>query len=102
MKNAHLRRYPHCSSLRRTSGYASLLEISDALHLDVFDQPAKHNGLKLPLHPKNFYVLIGPDWIPRSSLWNKAVPASQHLLSGIQDPEEVARTTRNAGKKFFS
>jgi hypothetical protein len=41
MKNAHLRRYPHSSSLRRTSVYASLLEISDALHLDVFDQPAK-------------------------------------------------------------
>jgi hypothetical protein len=56
MKNAHLRRYPHPSSLRRASGYASLLEIcpqktrtphplggspvSDALHLDVFEQPA--------------------------------------------------------------
>jgi hypothetical protein len=26
--------------LRRTSMYASLLRISDALHLDVFDQPA--------------------------------------------------------------
>ncbi len=41
MKNAHLLRYPHSSSLRRTSLYASLLGISGALHLDVFDQPAR-------------------------------------------------------------
>jgi hypothetical protein len=41
LKNAHLRRYPYPSSLRRTSMYASLLGISDALHLSVFDQPAK-------------------------------------------------------------
>jgi len=41
LKNAHLRRYPHSSSLRRTSMYASLLGISDALPLSVFDQPAK-------------------------------------------------------------
>ena len=53
MKNAHLPfdrlmalskveglRYPHSASLRRTSTYASLLGISGALHLDVFDQPA--------------------------------------------------------------
>jgi hypothetical protein len=41
MKNANLLRYPHSSSLRRTSMYASLLGISGALHLDVFDQPAQ-------------------------------------------------------------
>jgi hypothetical protein len=40
LKNAHLRRYPHSSSLRRTSLYASILGISDASHLDLFDQPA--------------------------------------------------------------
>jgi hypothetical protein len=40
MKNAHLRRFPHPSSLRRTSLYASFLGISGALHLDVFDQLA--------------------------------------------------------------
>jgi hypothetical protein len=39
MKNAHLRRYRHSSSLRRTSVYASLLGISGALHLNVFDEP---------------------------------------------------------------
>jgi hypothetical protein len=33
------RRYPHSKSLRRTLMYASLLGISGALHLDVFDQP---------------------------------------------------------------
>jgi hypothetical protein len=41
MKNAHLRRYPHSASLRRTYMYASFCEISGALHLDVFDQPAE-------------------------------------------------------------
>jgi hypothetical protein len=41
MKNTHLRRCPHPSSLRRTGLYASLLGISGALHLDVFDQPAR-------------------------------------------------------------
>jgi hypothetical protein len=40
MKNANLLRYPHSSSLRRTSMYASFLGISGALHLDVFDQPS--------------------------------------------------------------
>ena len=41
MKNAHLRRCPHPSSLRRTYEYASLLRISDALHLGIFDQPER-------------------------------------------------------------
>ena len=41
LKNAHLRRCPHPSSLRRTSQYASLLRISGALHLGIFEQPKK-------------------------------------------------------------
>jgi hypothetical protein len=41
MKNAHLRRFPHPSALRRTFKYASLLRISGALHLGIFDQPEK-------------------------------------------------------------
>jgi len=45
LKNAHLRRYPHSSSLRRTLMYASLFGISGALHLDVFDQPAREKWL---------------------------------------------------------
>jgi hypothetical protein len=40
LKDAHLRRYPHSSSLRRTSMSASLFGILGALHLDVFEQPA--------------------------------------------------------------
>jgi len=52
LKNAHLRRCPHPSSLRRTSKYASLLRISGALHLPAcrsfgvgrgfFEQPEKN------------------------------------------------------------
>jgi hypothetical protein len=40
LKNTHLRRCPHPSSLRRTRMYDSLLEISGALYLSVFEQPA--------------------------------------------------------------
>jgi len=43
LKNAHLRRCPHPSSLRRTVKYASLLRISGALHLGIFEQPAKND-----------------------------------------------------------
>jgi hypothetical protein len=42
LKNTHLLRYAHPSSLRRTGKYASFLLISRALHLDVFDQPGEN------------------------------------------------------------
>jgi hypothetical protein len=35
-------RYPHPSSLRRTSLCASFLGISEALHLDIFHQPLRN------------------------------------------------------------
>jgi hypothetical protein len=61
LKNTHLLRYAHPSSLRRTGKYDSFLRISRALHPDVFDQPGKdyffNNLLKsIPsiLHPKAF------------------------------------------------
>jgi hypothetical protein len=41
LKNAYLRRSPHPSSLRRAPKYASLLRISGALHLGIFEQSAK-------------------------------------------------------------
>jgi len=42
LKNTHLRRFLHPSSLRRTTKYASLLRISGALHLGIFDQPGRN------------------------------------------------------------
>ncbi len=42
LKNAHLRRSPRLSSLQRTPKYASLLRISGALHLGIFEQPIKN------------------------------------------------------------
>ncbi len=39
LKNAHLRRCPHPASLRRTGLYVSLLGISAALYLAVFEEP---------------------------------------------------------------
>jgi hypothetical protein len=41
LKNGHLWRFPHPSSLRRTAKYASFLRISGALHLTIFEQPEK-------------------------------------------------------------
>jgi hypothetical protein len=43
LKNAHLLRFFPPSSLRRTSKYASLLRISRALHLGIFEQPEENN-----------------------------------------------------------
>jgi len=43
MENTHLLRYPHPSSLRRTSMYASLLGVSGALYLNVFEQPTNRD-----------------------------------------------------------
>jgi len=52
LKNGHLLRFPHPSSLRRTAKYASLLRISGALHLALFEQPGKDNFFSSPLDPK--------------------------------------------------
>jgi hypothetical protein len=49
LKNAHLRRSPHPSSLRRTFKYASFLMISGALHLGIFEQPAENVFFNKPL-----------------------------------------------------
>jgi hypothetical protein len=45
LKKAHLLRFPHPSSLRSLQGSAgaSLLRISDALHLGIFEQPAEND-----------------------------------------------------------
>jgi hypothetical protein len=41
LKNGHLLRFPHPSSLRCKAKYISLLRISGALHLALFEQPGK-------------------------------------------------------------
>jgi len=45
LKNAHLLRFPHPSSLRSLQGPAgaSILRISGALHLGIFEQPAEND-----------------------------------------------------------
>jgi hypothetical protein len=43
LKNTHLLRCAHPSSLRRTMKYAAFLVILRALHLNVFDQPVKNH-----------------------------------------------------------
>ncbi len=59
MKNAHLRRFPHPSSLRRTSEYASLLSVSGALHLGIFDQPDENHFFTQTLRS---HVKGSPQW----------------------------------------
>jgi hypothetical protein len=57
LKNGHLLRFPHPSSLRRTAKYASLLRISGALHLALFEQPGEDDffGSLLDLKERNVY-----------------------------------------------
>jgi hypothetical protein len=57
LKNAHLLRFPHPSSLRRTSKYVSLLRISGVLHLGIFEQPAENDFLSKLLRNKIVFVL---------------------------------------------
>jgi hypothetical protein len=47
LKKGHLLRFPHPSSLQRTGKYASLLRISGALHLALFEQPGKDDFFML-------------------------------------------------------
>ena len=42
LKNAHRHRFPHPSSLQRTSKYASFLRIFGASHLGIFEQPGRN------------------------------------------------------------
>jgi hypothetical protein len=46
LKKTHLRRFPHSSSLQRTFKYVSLLGISGALHLGIFEQPVEITFLR--------------------------------------------------------
>jgi len=57
LKNGHLLRFPHPSSLQRTAKYASLLRISGALHLTFFEQPGKHDFFSslIDLKERNVY-----------------------------------------------
>jgi hypothetical protein len=61
LKNTHLQRCAHPSSLRRTLKYASFLLISRALHLNVFDQPVKNHFFN------NLLVLRAADFIAKET-----------------------------------
>jgi hypothetical protein len=62
LKKGHLLRFPHPSLLRRTIKYASLLRISGALHLALFEQPEKEDFfrslLPIPSFRKSSNVFI--------------------------------------------
>ncbi len=58
-ENAHLLRYPHPSSLRRTCMYASFLGISEALHMDIFHQPLRIRFFdSLNVEPQTFADIL--------------------------------------------
>jgi len=48
-------RYPHPSSLRRITTYASFQRISDALHLGIFQQPLLASIYQYTLAAHNVY-----------------------------------------------
>jgi hypothetical protein len=79
LKNAHLQRSPHPSSLQRTFKYASLLRISGALHLGIFDQPEK----------KTFSTGL-QDLTPNSSIcdWMEIHPLLTYTKKEVVCPEE--------------
>jgi hypothetical protein len=58
LKNGHLLRFPHPSSLRRTAKYASLLRISGALHLALFEQPGKDDFFSNLLMNNDWWAMI--------------------------------------------
>jgi hypothetical protein len=85
LKNAHLRRFPLPSSLRRTLKYASLLRISGALHLCIFDQPAENNFF-------NNLLLDGSHFIAQRS--NPLNPHLDHIPD-LHRPDSFRRTGGN-------
>ena len=64
LKNGHLLRSPHLSSLRRTAKYASLLRISWALHLALFEQPGKNDLFSSLLEMQLDHVPLIDEIIP--------------------------------------
>ena len=57
-ENAHLLRYAHPSSLRRTPMYASFLGISQALYLGIFRQPLD-GSYELRESPVSYKDILG-------------------------------------------
>jgi hypothetical protein len=58
LKNPHLLRCAHHSSLRRTNKYDSFLMISCALHLGVFEQPQEKDFFNTPSNGVLLYFFI--------------------------------------------
>ena len=84
-ENAHLLRYPHPSSLRRTSMYASFLGISEALHMDIFHQPLRNRFFdSLNVDPQTFAdILFGRPTSPVQEQWRAGL-AEQNLRIASQ------------------
>jgi hypothetical protein len=72
LKNGYLLRFPHPSSLQRTAKYASLLGISGALHLALFEQSGKDDF---------FSILLEACF--QTSMPDKALPSPIFFFSGI-------------------
>jgi len=84
LKNTHLRRSPHPSSSQRTFKYASLLRISGALHLGVFDHPEKNDFLN---RLSRFKCQVFVIWILTFDIVsNSVVPPIPVLHGGRGEP----------------
>jgi hypothetical protein len=82
LKNTHLLRCAHPSSLRRTIKYASFRVILRALHLNVFDQPVKYDFFNNPLY------------IPQSEI----CILQSHAIDGASElwPDQLAAVLQTA------
>jgi len=113
LKNAHLLRFPHPSSLRRTVKYGSLLRISRALHLAFFEQPEGNDFFSNLLHPEFNSVkhhAPAPLYLIRRGIAILFLDSSSHHLvqsDTLKDPAQCLRNvtpnvTGHAGQRPFA
>jgi len=84
LKNAHLRRFPYPSSLRRTLKYASLLRTSGALHLGIFEQPVLNHFFSILLEAGFHFGLA-----IESFFCNRKVNLEEARAGALQRLQEV-------------
>ena len=93
LKNAHLLRCPHPSSLRSTPKYISLLRISGALHLDIFEQPVQNSfPATLPTTSYSFCLVATPANYFNSLLYS----ISNHMAKKRDWRPEIAKKAANS------
>ena len=105
-ENAHLLRYPHPSSLWRTSTYASFLRISDALHLGIFHQPLKYPVLRQASRKRHHLVTPANNvfWIHYYYWANQCLPHDLwvvHPVNAYRETDQIRSRHMGRLKRSF-